>query len=123
MGRATHLSVNDSVAKFQEGETVEQGRKDMQEDFARNVSDISPVSGKCPLEQLLCLSPVRGRIFAGPVDVLGHGLALALLLHFVNFLGQFLVVLALFPNFGPVFVSWSSDDIDRPFTAKRSITG
>lgn len=89
----------------------------MQKDLARNVPDISPVSGKRPLEQLLRLCPVRCRILAGPVDVLGHRLALALLLNLVNVLGQFPVFLAFFPDLRPILVSRATDDIDCPFTA------
>lgn len=118
-----HLCIDDRVTEFQERESVEQGRKNVQEDLARNVPDISPVSGKRPLEQLLRLSPVRCCILAGPVDILGHRLALALLLDPVDVFRQFRIFLAFFPNLGPVFVSWASDDIDCPFTAHMSVSG
>jgi hypothetical protein len=111
-----HLVVNDGIPKLQKRQTVEERRKDVQEEFAHDIRHVSVVPGKRPLEQLLGLSPSRRGVFASTVNVFGDGLALALLLHFFDLLREFFVLFAVFPDLRPVLVAIATNDIDGPFT-------
>jgi hypothetical protein len=114
-----HLIIDDSITQLQECKTIEESRKDMQEDFARDVRHVPVVASECPLEQLHSLSPIRSSICARPVDILCNGFALAFLLDLGNFFAELLAFFAFVPNLGPIFVPSLADDVDRPFTVGR----